>query len=178
VTFSKHKNECLSTYTIYSKMSPPFWITQYFGETNFLKNQNIILTCNQKKKYLSSVSILWSRKFLQMLKTVALFIASTSSPQRETHIRASRVFKFNLLRRWLLIAICLKNCPSQKTILDGMSIAFCQIWINLGQFVCHSKFLPHMRQASDIVLFSHSCQIVFINSRSSPLHMSLSSSVY
>jgi len=55
---------------------------------------------------------------------------------------------------------------------------FCQSCISLGQFVCHSKLLPHMRQASNIVLFSHSCRSVSVNSKSSPLHMSFSSSVY
>jgi hypothetical protein len=60
--------------------------------------------------------------FLQMLKMQS--IASTSIPQRETRIRASRVFKFNLLRKWLLIAFCLENPLSQIAILDGMSIVF------------------------------------------------------
>lgn len=136
------------------------------------------MICN-KKNYQSSVSILRSCMFIQILKTVAQFIASTSSPQRETRIRASRVFKFKLLRKWLLIAlICLENPLSQITILDGMSIIFCQSCISLGQFVCHSKLLPHMRQASNIVLFSHSCRSVSVNSKNSPLHMSLSSSMY
>ena len=62
--------------------------------------------------------------FLQMLKMVAQSIASTSSPQRETRIRASRVFKFNLLRKWLLIAFCLENPLSQIAVFDGMSIIF------------------------------------------------------
>ena len=116
--------------------------------------------------------------FLHMLKMVAQSIASTSSPQRETRIRASRVFKFNLLRKWLLIGFFLENSFSQIAILDGMSIIFYQSCISLGQFVCHSKLLPHMRQASNIALFSYSFRSVFVNSKSSPLHMSLSSSVY
>jgi hypothetical protein len=59
-----------------------------------------------------------------MLKMVDQSIASTSSPQRETRIRALRVFKFNLLRKWLLIAFCLENPLSQIAILDGMGIIF------------------------------------------------------
>ena len=47
--------------------------------------------------------------FLQMLKMTAQSIASTSSPQRKTCIRATRVFKFNQLRKWLLIAFSLKK---------------------------------------------------------------------
>ena len=47
--------------------------------------------------------------FFQMLEMIAQSIASTLSPQIETYIRASRVFKFNLLRKWLLIAFWLKN---------------------------------------------------------------------
>jgi hypothetical protein len=34
-----------------------------------------------------------------MLKMVDQSIASTSSPQRDTRIRASRVFKFNIQKR-------------------------------------------------------------------------------
>ena len=75
--------------------------------------------------------------------------------------------------------IFLENPLSQIAILDGMSIIFfCQSCTSLGQFVCHSKLLPHMRQASNIVLFSHSYRSVSVNSKSSPLHMSFSSSVY
>ena len=111
-------------------------------------------------------------------KMVAQSIESTSSPRRETHIWASRVFKFNLLRKWLVIAFCLENPLSQIAILDEMSIIFGQSCIILSQFVCHSKLLLQMHQASNSVLFSHSCQSVFVNSRSCPLHMSLSFSVY
>ena len=113
-----------------------------------------------------------------MLKMVAQSIASTSSPQRKTCIRASRVFKFNLLRNWFLIAFCLENPLSQIAKPNRMSIISYQSCISLGQFVYHSKLLLHMHQASNIVLFSHSCRSVSINSKSSPLHMSLSSSVY
>ena len=113
--------------------------------------------------------------FLQMLKMVAQSIASASSLHRETCILASRVFK---LHKWLLIAFCLENPFTQIATHDGMSIIFCQSCISLGQFVCHSKLLLHMHQASNIVLFSHSCQSVFVNSKISPLHMSLSSTVY
>ena len=109
---------------------------------------------------------------------VAQSIASTSSPQRMTCVRASRVFKFNLLREWLLIAFSLENPLSQITMLDGMSLTFCQSGISLCQFVCHSKLPPHMRQASNIVLFSHSFQSISVNPRSSPLYMSLYSSIY
>jgi len=139
-----------------------------------LNNQNTIFICN-KKIYQSSVSILRSHMFLQMLKMVAQSIASTSSPQRESCIRAAKVLKFNLLRKWLLIAFCLENPLSQITILDGMGMISCQSYISLSQFVCHSKLLPHMRQASNIDFFPHSCQSVSINSKSSPLHISLSS---
>ena len=82
--------------------------------------------------------------FFQMLKMVAQSIASTSSPQRETCIKTSRVFKFNLLHKWLLNAFKKKNPLPQIAILDGMSIIFCQSYICLGQFVCHSNLLPHM----------------------------------
>ena len=68
--------------------------------------------------------MIWSCMFLQMLKMVARSIASTSSPQRETCIRPYRVFKFNLLRKWLWIAFCLQNPLLQIAILDGMSIVF------------------------------------------------------
>ena len=40
---------------------------------------------------------------------VAQSITSTSSPHRKTRIRTSRVFKFNLLCKWLLIAFYLEN---------------------------------------------------------------------
>ena len=100
----KNKNACQLTYTFYSKMSPQFWVTQYFRKTNIFNDQNTILNCN----YQLRISILRSRMFLQMLKMVAQSIASTSSPQRETCIRASRVFTFNLLRKWLLIAFVWK----------------------------------------------------------------------
>ena len=66
-----------------------------------IKIQSWLVT---KKNYQSCISILRSRMFLQIL-LIAQSIASTSSPQRET----SRVFKFNLLRKWLLIALCLEN---------------------------------------------------------------------
>ena len=84
----KNKNKCQVTYTFYFKMSP-----QFLGYKIF-KKKNTILVCNHKN-YQPSISILWSHMFLQMLKIVAQTIASTSSPQRETRIRASRVFKFN-----------------------------------------------------------------------------------
>ena len=45
----KNKNECQLTSTVYSKMSPQFWLTQYFRKTNILNNQYAILICNQKK---------------------------------------------------------------------------------------------------------------------------------
>ena len=155
-------------------MLPQFWVTQYF---RFFNNKNTAMICN-KKNYQLRISILQSCMFVQMLKMVAQAIASTSSPQRETRIRASRVFKFNLLRKWLVVAYCLENPLSQIAILDGMSIIFCQSCRSLGQLLCHSKLLPHVRQASNIVLFSHSCQSVSVNSSSSPLHMSLSSLMY
>ena len=72
-----------------------------------MNNQNTILICNPppKKNYLSSVSILQFHMFAQMLKMVVQFIASTLSPQRKTRIRASRVFKLNLLRKWFFYCI-------------------------------------------------------------------------
>ena len=122
----------------------------------FWEFENIILIC-KNKTFQSSTSVLRSHMFLQMLKMVAQSIVSTSSPQTQTHIRASRVFKFNLLRKWLLIAFCLEKNPlSQIIILDGMSVIFCQSCKSLSQFMCHSKLLPHMRQASNIIMFSHS----------------------
>ena len=86
----ENKNECQLTSTLSSKMPPQFWLTQYFRKTNILNNKYAILICiNQsklidtKKTYQSSVSILQSRMFLQMLKMVAQSIAQPSSPQRE-----------------------------------------------------------------------------------------------
>ena len=114
--------------------------------------------------------------FLHMLKMVAQPIASTSSHKWDLH-KSIKGFKFDLLRKWLLIAFCLENSLT-NSILDGMNITFGQSCIILGQFVCHSKLLPHVCQTSNIVLFSHSCQSVSVNHRSSPLHISLSSWVY
>ena len=34
--FFKNKNECQLINTFYSKMSPQFWVTQYFRKTNIL----------------------------------------------------------------------------------------------------------------------------------------------
>ena len=73
---SKNKNECQLTSTFYSKMSPQFWLTQYFRKTNILNNQYAILICNKKNTYQSSISILRFRMFLQMLKMVAQSIES------------------------------------------------------------------------------------------------------
>ena len=61
---------------------------------------------------------------MKMLKMIDQSIASTSSPQRETRIRATKVFKFNLLRKWLLIAFCLENPLFQIAILDGIILIF------------------------------------------------------
>jgi hypothetical protein len=102
-----------------------------------------------KKNYQPNISILRSHKFLQMLKMVDQSIASSSSSHRETCIRTSSVFTFNLFHKWLLIAFCLENVLSQIAILDGMSITSCQSCISLGQFVCHSKLLPHVCQTSN-----------------------------
>ena len=46
--FFKNKNECQLTYTIYPKMSPQIWVTQYFRRFHILNNKNTILICNQK----------------------------------------------------------------------------------------------------------------------------------
>ena len=134
-----------------------------FFLTNILNNQNKILICN-KIDYQPSVSIFWSCMFFQMLKMVAWSIVSTSS-------LAYCASGFWLHFIWKILF--------QIAILSGMIVIFlCQICISLGQFVCHSKLLPHMRQASNIILFSHSCRSVSVNSLSSPLHVSLSSSAY
>jgi hypothetical protein len=45
----KNKNECQLTYTFYSKMSPQFWLAQYFRKTNILNNQYAILIYKKKK---------------------------------------------------------------------------------------------------------------------------------
>ena len=117
-----NKNECQLTSIFYFKMSPQFWLTQHFRKTNILNNQYAILIINRRKKkkkkknYQLSVSILWSRIFLQTLKMVAQSIAYTSSPQIGTRRRASRVFKFNLMCKWLLIAFCVKNPLSHCTL--------------------------------------------------------------
>ena len=71
----KNENECQLTSTFYSKMSPQFRLTQYSRKTNILNHQYAILICNKKKTYQSSVSILRSRMFLQMLKMIARSIA-------------------------------------------------------------------------------------------------------
>ena len=116
--------------------------------------------------------------FLQMLKIIAQFIASTSSPQRKTCIRATRDFKFNLLRKWPLMAFSSEKSITQIAILGGKNIMLYQSCIGLCQFVCHSNLLPHMCQASKIILFSQSCRSVSVNSKSCSLHVSLSSLVY
>ena len=158
------------------QLSLQFWLTNYFRKLIFWVMKSYLDLWSKKKK----LSI--NRKYASVShvfpKMVAQSIESTSSPRRETHIWASRVFKFNLLHKWLVIAFCLENPLSQIAILDEMSIIFGQSCIILSQFVCHSKLLLQMHQASNSVLFSHSCQSVFVNSRSCPLHMSLSFSVY
>ena len=126
----KNKNECQLTSTFYSKMSPQFWLTQHFRKTNNLNNQYAILICNKTINSQSSVSIHRSRMLLQMLKMVAQSIAYTSSPQRETRIRASRVLRFNLLRKWLLIAFCLENPLSHCLTLFPTSLAISDHCLN------------------------------------------------
>ena len=88
----QNNNEWQLTCPFWTKMPPQFWVTRYFRKTNILNNENTILIC-KKQTYQSSVSIFWSRMCLQMLKLVTQSIASTSSPQRETRIRVSRVFQ-------------------------------------------------------------------------------------
>ena len=56
-----------------------------------------LLICNKKLSIEHKYPLVSYSMFLQMLKMLAQSIASTSSPQRNTHIRASRVFKFNLI---------------------------------------------------------------------------------
>ena len=116
-----NKNQSQSTYKFHFKMPLQCWVTQYFRKYNVLNNQNTISIyykqTNKQTNYQSSVSKLWSHMFLQMLKMVVQSIASTPSPQRVTHIRASRVLKLNLLCKWLLTAFCLENLLSQITIL-------------------------------------------------------------
>ena len=126
----RNKNECQLTSIFYSKRSPQFWLTRYFRKTNILNDQYAILIFNQTKNYQSSVGILRSCMFLQMLKKVAYSIASTSSPQRETCIRASRAFKFNLLRKWLLIAFCMENSLSHCLPLFPISLAISNHCLN------------------------------------------------
>ena len=46
----KNKNECQLTFTFNSKLSPQFWLTQYFRKTNILNNQYALLICNKKTK--------------------------------------------------------------------------------------------------------------------------------
>ena len=46
----KNKKKYQLTYTFYPKISPQFWVTQYyFRKTYILNNQNTILICKQKK---------------------------------------------------------------------------------------------------------------------------------
>ena len=89
-----------------------------------------------QKNYQSSVSILRSHIFLQMLKMIAQSIASTSShkerPAQEHQGSSSSTYCASGF--WLLF--CLENSLSQIAILDEMGIIFCQSCISLGQFVC------------------------------------------
>jgi len=80
-------------------------------ETNTLNNQNMILTCKKKQSI--------QRKY-PSVSYVSPHVEDGSpthcihfKPTRETCIRASRVFKSDLLRKWLLIAFCLENSLSQ-----------------------------------------------------------------
>ena len=116
----------IDIYILFQNVTSIFGLHNILGEIIFFlfRIQSWFLTKTNKKTYQSSVSILRSHMFLQILKMVAQSIASTSSPQRETQIRAWRVFKLNLLRKWLLIALCLEYLLSQIAILDGMSIFF------------------------------------------------------
>ena len=137
------------------------------------------------KNYQSSVNILCSRMFIQMLKMVAQSIVFTSRPKRETHIRASRVFKFNLLQKWHLIAFCLENLLTNSYTWWN-EYNFYQNWIKLGQFVCHSNLLPHMCQALKYcyvftIMSKYFCKFhvtYTCHLQCLPYVMSLSSSVY
>ena len=46
----KNKIECQVTSTFYSRMSPQFWLTQYYRKTNIFNNQYEILICKKKPK--------------------------------------------------------------------------------------------------------------------------------
>ena len=46
----QNKNKCQLTYTFNSKMSPQFWVTQYFRKTNILNNTITIFICNQRER--------------------------------------------------------------------------------------------------------------------------------
>ena len=90
-------------------MSPQFWLTQYFRKTNILNNQYAILICNQKK--LKSIESNYP-SVLHVSPNVedgSPIHCINFKPTNRTCKRTSRVFKFNLLRKWLLIAFCLEN---------------------------------------------------------------------
>ena len=91
--------------------------------------------------------------FLQMFVFVAQSIASTSSPGREARIKASRVSKFNILCKWLLIAFCLENPLSQIAIFDGMSAKVAKVEANLcaNPNWWHSNHRPNNNIASNLV---------------------------
>ena len=162
----QNKSECQMSYTFYSKLSPQFWITQYFKNLIFwiIKIQSWFITQN-----------LWIEYEYPSVLHVSPNVED-GSPIHCIHW-ASRAFKFNLFRKWFFIAF-LENPLSQIVLLDGIGITFYPSCISLGQFVCNSKLLPKMRQTLSIIMFSHSCRSVSVNSRNSPLHMLFSSSMY
>ena len=157
-------------------MSLQFWVTQYFRKTILLNNPNTILICNKKlsiqRKYplVSHVS--------PNVEDGSLIYCIHIKPTKTDPHKSIEGFQVEPNAQVAFDCICYENPLSQRAILDGMSIIFCQSCINLVQFVCHFKLLAHMRQPSNMVLFSHSCWSVPVNFRSSPLHMSFSSSMY
>ena len=126
----KTKIECQLTYKLYSKCHLNFGLHNILEKLIFwfIKTQSWFLTKKNKiKKKKPSIKCKYSA-VLHVSPNVqdgSPIQVSTSSPKRETRIRASRVFEFNLLHKWLLIAFCLENLLSQIAILDEIGIILC-----------------------------------------------------
>ena len=151
--FQKQKLMSIDMYHFIFEMLLQFWVTQYFRKNNILNNHNTILICN-KKNYQSSISILWSHVFPSVEDGSRIHCIHFKPTQRDLQVAFDCIFfgksSFTNSYTWWNEYICCQSC------------------ISLGQFVCQSKLRPHMRQTSNIVLFSHSCWSVAINYRIFP----------
>ena len=88
--------------------------------------------------------------------------------KRDMH-KSIKGFRVQPIAQMASDCILFEKPLSQIAIHDGMSIMICQSCISVGQFVCRSKLLPHMRQTSNIVLFSCLCWSDSVKSRSSKI---------